>query len=162
MGNVDVSENSEDYIKAELIIWYQDNGGEYLLRKYRKYKNLFIQRYYKKKFLKSYDFAKDDKDIVFKLFIEDFQELCEQFDKNDNLSSLDNMENNIVEREKTFLNLIRKVHIFLKHRQEIAWPVREIADNVLDLMLDHEKNHHLVGMTIEEDLFDCLMHHISG
>lgn len=162
MGNVDVSENSEDYIKAELIIWYQDNAGEYLLRKYRKYKNLFIQRYYKKKFLKSYDFAKDDKDIVFKLFIEDFQELCEQFDKNDNLSSLDNMENNIVEREKTFLNLIRKVHIFLKHRQEIAWPVREIADNVLDLMLDHEKNHHLVGMTIEEDLFDCLMHHISG
>lgn len=162
MGNVDVSENSEEYIKAELIIWYQDNAGEYLLRKYLNYKNLFIQRYYKKKFLKSYDFAKDDKDIVFKLFIEDFQELCEQFDKNDNLSSLDNMENNIVEREKTFLNLIRKVHIFMKHRKEIAWPVREIADNVLDLMLDHEKNHYLVGMTIEEDLFDCLMDHISG
>lgn len=50
-----LSEKSKEYImnyiKAELIIWYQDHAGEFLLQRYLKYKNLFIQRYYKRDFL---------------------------------------------------------------------------------------------------------------
>lgn len=166
MGSVDVSEKSKDYIteyiKAELIIWFQDHAGEFLLQKYLKYKNLFVQRYCEKRFLGCCDCTKEDKDVVFKSFIGDFKEWCEQFEKNEDLSSLDIMENNIAEREKTFLNLVREVHIFTRHREEIAWSVKEIADGVLCHMAEYEKNNHPVGVTIEEDLLDCLMYNISG
>lgn len=163
MGSVDVSaksgESIMEYRKIELILWYQDHAGEFLLQRYLKYKNLFVQRYCKRR---TFDFcdSKDDKDVVFKLYIKDFKEWCEQFDKNDDLSRLDSMENNIEEREKTFLKLVREVHIFMRHRKEIAWSVKEIADGVLCHMAEYEKNNHPVGMTIEEDLLDCLMYNI--
>lgn len=164
MDSVTVSEKSKDYIteyrKAELIIWFQDHAGEFLLQKYLKYRNLFVQRYCKQRFLELCDSIKDDTDIVFKFFARDFNEWCDQFEKNDDLSRLDSMENNIAEREKTFLNLVREVHIFTRHREEIAWSVKEIVDGVLCHMAEYEKNNHPVGVTIEEDLLDCLMYNI--
>ena len=164
MDSVTVSEKSKDYIteyrKAELIIWFQDHAGEFLLQKYLNYRNLFVQRYCKQRFLELCDSIKDDTDIVFKFFARDFNEWCDQFEKNDDLSRLDSMENNIAEREKTFLNLVREVHIFTRHREEIAWSVKEIVDGVLCHMAEYEKNNHPVGVTIEEDLLDCLMYNI--
>ncbi len=161
-----LSEKSKEYImnyiKAELIIWYQDHAGEFLLQRYLKYKNLFIQRYYKKRFFEFCNSGKDDKNVVFKLFIEDFKEWCEQIEKNDGLSNLDVMEDNIEETEKIFLNLVRKVHIFTRHRKEIDWSVKEIADGVLCHMSEYEKNNHPIGVTIEEDMLDCLMYNIQN
>lgn len=55
MTRNDLSEKTEkdmmNYIKAELIIWYQDHADKFLLQRYLKYRNLFIQRYCKKDFL---------------------------------------------------------------------------------------------------------------
>lgn len=165
MDSVDVSaksgESVMEYRKAELILWYQDHAWEFLPQRYLDhYKNLFVQRYCEKRFWEFCDCTKEDMDVVFKSFIEDFNEWCDQFEKNDDLSRLDSMENSIEEREKTFLKLVREVHIFTRHRKEIAWSVKEIVDGVLCHMSEYEKNNHPVGVTIEEDLLDCLMYNI--
>lgn len=166
MTRNDLSEKTEkdmmNYIKAELIIWYQDHADKFLLQRYLKYRNLFIQRYCKKGFSEFFNLNKDNKKFVFEMFIKDFKEWCEQNEKIDGLFKLDVMENNIKETEKTFLKLVCLVYTFTRRRKEIDWSVEEIANGVLCHMSEYEKNNHPVNMTIEEDMLDCLLFNIPN
>lgn len=142
--------------EAELAIWYQDNAYRFIPQRYLKYKNLFVDQYLSENLTGvGFHLAKDE---TLAEFAKIFTKWCAFIDKTIGASVLDKLDADVEEADKIFIGLVRQVNIFLRYREDIEWPTEQIASNVIDHMLDYYGNiAWRSGVTIEEDLLDCLM-----
>lgn len=149
------------YKKAEIVIWFQDHAFRVLPSAYHGYRNLFL----------TWCCTEDptrieipcDKDTLFHEYISNFRRWCDLVSKFGDLSMLDTLEKNVDETDKIFVTLVRLVHNFLKQTKVIHLTSDEIADIVLERMVDYYENIYFrASMTIAEELIQSLVYQLRG